>query len=140
MRVTFALRSYPDPSFGTWCSKGVLIPACRRTANVSGQARPGGSSIHLRRTLHYSANSARGRDRFDRLCARCHSGNARAPDLTRSDLSDVERSRIIRFGHPGSLMGGFRDMLSKAEVADILAWIHLARYDLERCAEGHRPN
>jgi len=87
-------------------------------------------------SLPYRVQPERGRDRFQRYCARCHGARARgnvfpgAPDLILSERSDISMADAIRRGHAGTVMGGFRQDLSNAEIADIIAWLRLLRYGL----------
>ncbi|GMQ83936.1 MAG: hypothetical protein BMS9Abin06_0683 [Gammaproteobacteria bacterium] len=89
-------------------------------------------------TLPYEANPKRGMETFQSHCARCHGEGATgrlyrgAPNLILSEISDIGMARIIRHGHAGTIMGGFKDELSNSEIADIIVWLRLRRYGLSR--------
>jgi len=85
-------------------------------------------------TLSYEANPKRGKEKFQHHCARCHGEDATgrshpgAPNLMLSELSDIGMAHIIRQGHAGTIMGGFRIELSNSEIADIIVWLRLRSY------------
>lgn len=87
-------------------------------------------------SFEYRANPKRGKRTFEMRCARCHGKEATgrsypgAPNLLLSELSDEAMARIIRHGHPGTVMGGMKDELSNGVIADIIAWLRLKRYGL----------
>lgn len=88
-------------------------------------------------SLPYTADPVHGRRVFASKCARCHGPDAsgglypRAPNLVLSELSDIAMARIIRFGHPGTIMGGMKAELGNADIADLIAWLRLRRYGLD---------
>ncbi len=89
-------------------------------------------------TLPYKASPERGMTTFQNHCARCHGEKATghpysgAPNLVLSEIPDTGMARIIRYGHTGTIMGGFKNELSNAEIADIIVWLRLRRYGLDR--------
>ncbi len=89
-------------------------------------------------TLPYQAVPKRGKEKFQHHCARCHGKDAKgrsypgAPNLILSELSDIGMAHIIRQGHAGTIMGGFRVELSNSEIADIIVWLKLRRYGVGR--------
>jgi len=87
-------------------------------------------------TFRYQAQPRRGEERFQHYCARCHGNDATGrsypgmPNLMLSELSDIGMARIIRHGHTGTIMGGFKHELSNVEIEDIIVWLRLRRYGL----------
>ncbi len=92
--------------------------------------------VNYVQSLPYRVRPERGRKRFQQYCARCHGSKAKGnalpgtPSLLLSERSDIDMADIIRHGHAGTIMGGFKSELSNAEIADIVAWIRLLRYGL----------
>ncbi|MFQ5581624.1 MAG: c-type cytochrome [Mariprofundaceae bacterium] len=88
------------------------------------------------RSLPYQSKPQRGKRYYQNKCARCHGSNARglskvaSPDLLISELSDEQMAKIIRDGHPGTIMGGMKRELGNAVIADIITWLRLLRYGL----------
>jgi len=89
-------------------------------------------------TFHYQTQPQRGKKRFQHYCARCHGNNATGrsypgtPNLMLSELSDIGMAHVIRRGHAGTIMGGFKNELSNSEIADIIVWLKLRRYGVDR--------
>ncbi len=85
----------------------------------------------------YQASPNHGRQIFASFCSRCHGMNASgrsslmAPNLLHSELSDIDMARIIRDGHHGTIMGGFKYELGNDSIADMIVWIKLLRYGLD---------
>jgi len=88
-------------------------------------------------SFSYRARPERGRKLFGQQCARCHGADAKgrsypgAPNLILSELSDIGMAHVIRHGHAGTIMGGFKAELSNAEIADTIVWLKLRRYRLD---------
>jgi len=88
-------------------------------------------------TFPYQAQPGRGEKRFQHHCARCHGKDAKgrsypgAPNLLLSELSDIGMAHVIRQGHAGTIMGGFKNELSNSEIANIIVWLKLRRYGVD---------
>ncbi len=88
-------------------------------------------------SLPYRADRQNGQARYQQLCARCHGADAQglaemaSPNLVLSELPDIQMAKIIREGHPGTIMGGMKQELGNADIADIIVWLRLQRYGLQ---------
>ncbi|MDX8405229.1 MAG: cytochrome c [Mariprofundus sp.] len=81
----------------------------------------------------YQARPEQGRKLYQEQCAHCHAADATeisAPNLILSELSDIGMAEIIRNGHAGTIMGGFKHQLSNSQIEDILVWLRFERYGL----------
>jgi len=87
--------------------------------------------------FNYRARPNHGKQVFASYCSRCHGIDARgrsslmAPNLLYSELSDIDMARIIRDGHKGTIMGGFKYELGNDSIADMIVWLRLLRYGLD---------
>jgi len=94
----------------------------------------------------YQTKPNHGNQVFEKYCARCHGLDARGmaifktPDLILSEYSDIEMARIMRDGHSGTIMGGFKYEIDNDAIADVIAWLRLLRYGLEFGLKPQHPN
>src|SRR5579871_6311523 len=125
---------------------GTLATAQEPTVNGAGVTRGGGSGAGAATAAAIAASKEdpaavdRGGKVFATQCAGCHGVTARggpgAPDLLRSvlvldDEKGILIAPVIRDGRPDQGMPKMN--LPEAQIADIIAWLHVETY-----AAGHR--
>ena len=119
MRVAFDLRGSPRARAAAAASALVLGGLAASAGDGTSQGAPSGEALFLRD------------------CATCHLGrggligNAALPDLLRGPLARGDGAEVlaavIRNGTGSPRMPAFRDGLSDAEIAALVAWIRAER-------------